>query len=150
MKGFAGRAAAGAAVVHGSFARCRGYSVAVPVAARMYGFTISDPTVGVAGASVETLADRLGALLDASGELPNTLAELTELKHALVDLRAFHEEAVTAQPGDPPWREVRRLLWRESVLGEAMLALRARFDASGSGMLRMFTRILVPRGALDD
>lgn len=107
-------------------------------------------TVGVAGAPVEALADRLGTLLDASRELPNTLAELTELKHALVDLRAFHEEAVTAQPGDPPWREVRRLLWRESVLGEAMLVLRDRFEASGNRMLRVFTRVLVPRGALED
>ena len=107
-------------------------------------------TVGVAGTSVETLAERLGELLDAPERLPGTLAELTELKRALADLRAFHEEAVTAQPGDPPWREVRRLLWRESVLGDAMLTLRERFDASGDPRLRAFTRVLVPRGALED
>ena len=107
-------------------------------------------TVGVADAPVETLAAGLGALLDAPARLPDTVSELTELKRALSDLRAFHEEAVTAQPGDPPWREVRRLLWRESVLGEAMLTLRDRFDASGDPKLRAFNRVLVPRGALDD
>lgn len=107
-------------------------------------------TVGVADAPVEMLAERLGELLDAPARLPDSLAELTELKRALADLRAFHEEAVTAQPGDPPWHEVRRLLWRESVLGEAMLALRDRFDASGDSRLRAFNRVLVPRGALDD
>ena len=111
-------------------------------------------TVGVAGTPVEALAERLGALLDAlldaPERLPGTLAELTELKRALADLRAFHEEAVTAQPGDPPWREVRRLLWRESVLGDAMLTLRDRFDGSGDPRLRAFTRVLVPRGALED
>ncbi len=107
-------------------------------------------TVGVAGTPVETLAERLGALLDAPERLPGTLAELTELKRTLADLGAFHEEAVTAQPGDPPWREVRRLLWRESVLGDAMLTLRDRFDASGDPRLRAFTRVLVPRGARED
>lgn len=107
-------------------------------------------TVGVADAPVEALAERVGELLDAPARLPDSLAALTELKRALADLRAFHEEAVTAQPGDPPWREVRRLLWRESVLGGAMLALRNRFDASGDPRLRAFNRVLVPRGALDD
>ena len=107
-------------------------------------------TVGVGGAPVEALAERVGAVLDAPDELPHTLADLTELKRALADLRAFHEEAITAQPGNPPWREVRRLLWRESVLGEAMLTLRDRFEASGDPRLRAFNRVLVPRGALDD
>ena len=111
-------------------------------------------TVGIADAPVEDLAIRLGSMLDAppgSAEaLPRTLPALRELKRALSDLRAFHEEAVTAQPGDMPWQEVRRVLWQESVLGDAILTLRDRFRASGDPRLLAFTRVLVPRGALDD
>ena len=107
-------------------------------------------TVGVADAPIEELTTRFGRWLDAPEELPRTLPALRELKRALSDLRAFHEEAVTAQPGEMPWREVRRVLWRESVLGQAILTLRDRFRASGDPRLLAFTRVLVPRGALDD
>lgn len=112
-------------------------------------------TVGIADASIEDLAMRFGRLLDdaTSGPaeaLPRTLPALQELKRTLSDLRAFHEEAVTAQPGDMPWQEVRRVLWRESVLGDAIRTLRDRCRASGDPRLLAFTRVLVPRGALDD
>lgn len=111
-------------------------------------------TVGIADAPVEDLAMRLGTMLDAASgsaeALPRTLPQLQRLKHTLSDLRAFHEEAVTAQPGDMPWQEVRRVLWQESVLGDAILALRDRFRASGDPRLLAFTRVLVPRGALDE
>ena len=111
-------------------------------------------TVGIADAPIEDLAIQLGSLLDATSgsleQVPRTLPALAELKRALSDLRAFHEEAVTAQPGEMPWREVRRVLWRESVLGDAILTLRDRFRASGDPRLLAFTRVLVPRGALDD
>ena len=111
-------------------------------------------TVGIADAPVEDLAIRLGSMLDAASgsaeALPRTLPQLQRLKRALCDLRAFHEEAVTAQPGAMPWREVRRVLWQESVLGDAILTLCDRFRASGDPRLLAFTRVLVPRGALDD
>ncbi|MYE82085.1 MAG: hypothetical protein F4X36_09645 [Gammaproteobacteria bacterium] len=111
-------------------------------------------TVGIADAPVEDLAIRLGSMLDATSgsaeALPRTLPQLQRLKRTLSDLLAFHEEAVTAQPGDMPWQEVRRVLWQESVLGDAILTLRDRFRASGDPGLVAFTRVLVPRGALDD
>lgn len=111
-------------------------------------------TVGIADAPVEDLATRLGTMLDAatgSAEaLPRTLPQLQRLKRSLSDLMAFHEEAVTAQPGDMPWQEVRRVLWQESVLGDAILTLRDRFRTFGDPRLLAFTRVLVPRGALDD
>lgn len=111
-------------------------------------------TVGIADAPVEELAIRLGSMLDAASgaaeALPRTLPALQELKRTLSDLRAFHEEAVTAQPGDMPWQEVRRVLWQESVLGDAILTLRDRFGTSGDPRLLAYTRVLVPRGALDD
>ena len=111
-------------------------------------------TVGIADAPVEDLAIRLGSMLDATSgsaeALPRTLPQLQRLKRTLSDLLAFHEEAVTAQPGDMPWQEVRRVLWQESVLGDAILTLRDRFRASGDPRLVAFTRVLVPRGALDD
>ena len=111
-------------------------------------------TVGIADAPIEDLARRLGELLDATSgsaeALPRTPPALQALKRTLSDLRAFHEEAVTAQPGDMPWREVRRVLWRETVLGDAILTLRDRLRASGDPRLLAFTRVLVPRGALDD
>ena len=111
-------------------------------------------TVGIADAPVEDLAIRLGSMLDATSgsaeALPRTLPALQRLKRTLSDLLAFHEEAVTAQPGDMPWQEVRRVLWQESVLGDAILTLRDRFRASGDPRLVAFTRVLVPRGALDD
>ncbi|MYE10774.1 MAG: hypothetical protein F4X99_03745 [Gammaproteobacteria bacterium] len=111
-------------------------------------------TVGIADAPVEDLAIRLGSMLDATSgsaeALPRTLPALQRLKRTLSDLLAFQEEAVTAQPGDMPWQEVRRVLWQESVLGDAILTLRDRFRASGDPRLVAFTRVLVPRGALDD
>ena len=111
-------------------------------------------TVGIADAPVEDLAIRLGSMLDATSgsaeALPRTLPALQRLKRTLSDLLAFHGEAVTAQPGDMPWQEVRRVLWQESVLGDAILTLRDRFRASGDPRLVAFTRVLVPRGALDD
>ena len=111
-------------------------------------------TVGIADAPVEDLAIRLGSMLDATSgsaeALPRTLPQLQRLKRTLSDLLAFQEEAVTAQPGDMPWQEVRRVLWQESVLGDAILTLRDRFRASGDLRLLAFTRVLVPRGALDD
>ncbi len=111
-------------------------------------------TVGIADAPVEDLAIRLGTMLDAASgsaeALPRTLPQLQRLKRTLSDLLAFHEEAVTAQPGDMPWQEVRGVLWQESVLGDAILTLRDRFRASGDPRLVAFTRVLVPRGALDD
>lgn len=111
-------------------------------------------TVGIADAPVEDLAIRLGSMLDATSgsaeALPRTLPALQRLKRTLSDLLAFQEEAVTAQLGDMPWQEVRRVLWQESVLGDAILTLRDRFRASGDPRLLAFTRVLVPRGALDD
>lgn len=106
-------------------------------------------TVGLAGAPVERLAEQFGGLLDGGGA-PKGFDALQDTKRALEDLKAFHQEAVTAQPGEMPWREVRRVLWRETVLGEGMIVLRDRLEATGNPMLRAFTRILVPRGALED
>ncbi|HEX7035043.1 MAG TPA: hypothetical protein VF210_04680 [Pseudomonadales bacterium] len=108
-------------------------------------------TVGLSAEPVERLAERLGELLDAGGtDLAAVDWDLQALKFALEDLKAYYQEAITAQPGGLDWREVRRVLWRETVLGEAMLALRGRFGASGDPVLAAFTRALVPRGLADE
>lgn len=98
---------------------------------------------GVAGASPDALRDELSAALAAE---PAEL-DLRRLKLVLEDLKAWYQEAMTAQPGQLPWAEVRRLLWDETELGLAMRELAATLTATGHPLHNAFVRVLVPRAA---
>lgn len=99
-------------------------------------------TVGVAGMAPAELCEALGVVLD--GDLPDDFARL---KLILEDLKAWHQEAITAQPGELAWTEVRRLLWDETELGLAMRQLGARLRGTGNPAHAALVRVLVPRAA---
>jgi D-proline reductase (dithiol) PrdB len=101
-------------------------------------------TVGVAGLPVDALVDQVATLLD--GAIPQRPA-LKALKYAVEDLKAYYQEALTAQPGEHVWQETQRTFWRETELGRALKLLDARLQARAD--LRGFSRILVPREALE-
>ncbi len=102
---------------------------------------------GAAKAPVEDLARMVGEAADAGAA---TVGDLKALKHALEDLKVYWLEAMTAQPGDYPPDGINRLLWRETELGRAMLAIHGAFAGSGNPLLIAFARALAPRYAIED
>ena len=71
------------------------------------------------------------------------------LKHALDDLLAWYQEAVTAQPGSTPsGRELVAWFWGETRASRLFLAVRERGVASEDPGVRLVVKaLLVPRGA---
>ena len=86
---------------------------------------------------------RLGKLLDAD-DLP--VDDLGWFKLAIEDAKVFYLEALTAQPGEYDQRQVQKTLWRETVLGAALIRFCEKFEATDN--LRMFARIIAPREAV--
>lgn len=100
-------------------------------------------TVGVSKSSVDTILKTLGELAD-NPDKP--LPELSWLKMAIEDAKAFYQESLTVQPGQYTTQTIERWLWDESTLGAAMRLLHGRFNEDAA--LRPFTKILMPRNAL--
>ena len=100
-------------------------------------------TVGVSKSSVDAILKTLGELADDSEQ---TLPELSWLKLAIEDAKAFYQESLTVQPGQYTIASIERWLWDESALGAAMRLLNDRFSKDEA--LRPFTRILAPRSAM--
>lgn len=99
-------------------------------------------TVGIAKAPIAALADRLSETLDQPlSETP----DIRGLKYALEDLKTFYQEALTAQPGPHDFREITRVMWRETELGRAMLALHERFARHENRRFQGFARGIAPR-----
>ncbi|HPU53102.1 MAG TPA: hypothetical protein PK359_16195 [Burkholderiaceae bacterium] len=104
-------------------------------------------TVGIAKAPVAALAGRLADALDAPAL---ETIDRKALKYALEDLKSHYQEALTAQAGAHDPAEVARILWRETELGRAMLALNERFLAHADPRMQAFARGIAPRSQRAD
>ena len=68
--------------------------------------------------------DALATLLDEN----KTPSDITWLKYAVEDIKAFYFEAMTAQPGDYDSDALQHQFWQESSLGAAILAFHDLFN----------------------
>ncbi len=100
-------------------------------------------TVGVSKTPIDAILNTLGGMAD---DPDVTLPDLSWLKLAIEDAKAFYQEALTAQPGAYTAESIRQWLWDESALGAAMRLLNDRFSEDEA--LRPFTFILAPRSAV--
>ena len=99
------------------------------------------------GISKHSLAENLATL---GGHLvKRTLpTDITWLKRAIEDLKAFYLEALTAQPGSYDGNIVQEQFWQETRLGAAILALSAQFQSANDDRLKLVARLLAPREAV--
>jgi hypothetical protein len=100
--------------------------------------------VGLADESPELNAQTLAEHLD-DGVAP---ADITWLKRAIEDIKAYYIEAMTAQPGDYDSAAIQAQFWRESCFGAAILAFHHQFQNSDDDQLKLIARILAPREAV--
>jgi hypothetical protein len=107
--------------------------------------------VGVSGMPIEQagafVASFLGTTppVNPQADRPLGLA----LKLAVDDLRAYYEEAAAAQPGEPSPGGLQQWLYRETVVGEILLAVRQRaFESTDESVRALADRSLIPRAVL--
>lgn len=100
--------------------------------------------VGIADQSPEQNLQILADHLDA-GKLP---ADVTWLKRAVEDIKAFYMEAMTAQPGEYDGHALQLLFWRETSFGAAVLTLYHQFQNSDDDRLKLIARMLASREAV--
>lgn len=108
----------------------------------------SRTTFGLSGLEPMALPAFVTAFLDGgTPENPQPDRPLSQsLKLATDDLKAYYQEAVTAQPGSAGGRRVDDWMWNETVLGRMLFALSAACAASDDPvMARIGTNSLVPR-----
>lgn len=100
-------------------------------------------TVGVSGLTMEDAAEFAASY---SGDSPASpydarLSAGVALKHVCDDLKAYHYEAVGAQPGNLSPRDIDRWFWFETATGKMLLSIR-------QACLRSADKSLQPLGAL--
>lgn len=100
--------------------------------------------VGVADQSPEHNIQILAEHLD-DGVLPT---DITWMKRAVEDIKAYYTEAMTAQPGDYDRRALQAQFWHETSFGAAVLAFYHQFQNSDDDRLKLIARILAPREAV--
>ena len=100
--------------------------------------------VGIADQSPEQNTQTLARHLD-EAELP---ADITWMKRAVEDIKAYYIEAMTAQPGDYDAQLLQTQLWQQTSFGAAVLALYEKFARSDNDQMKMIARILAPRDAV--
>lgn len=100
--------------------------------------------VGIAEEPPERNAEALAEHLDA-GTLPT---DITWLKRAIEDIKAYYLEALTAQPGDYDERDLQARFWQETRFGAAVLAFYHQFQESDDDRLKLIARLLAPREAV--
>jgi D-proline reductase (dithiol) PrdB len=100
--------------------------------------------VGIADQPPEKNVQILGGHLD-DAVIPR---DITWLKRAIEDLKAYYIEAMTAQPGDYDSGALQVQFWQETSLGAAILVLFHQFQNSDDDQLKMVARILAPREAI--
>ena len=105
-------------------------------------------TFGLSGLEPAALPAFVTAFLD--GESPdNPLPDqplARSLKLATDDLKAFYQEAVTAQPGSATGKQVNDWMWYETALGRVLFALSDACSQSNDPvMARIGTKSIVPR-----
>lgn len=100
-------------------------------------------TVGVSGRTPAEAGAYVVALLEAGRADP---PQMQALKYACDDLRAFYEEAGSAQPGALSGPELERWLYLGTVYGEVLRALQPVCVRSDDPALRHFGKLLlIPR-----
>lgn len=104
-------------------------------------------TFGVAREPIEACLRRVGEAADAHSVETDGLKAL---KYAIEDAKAYWLEAMTAQPGSLEADALYRLLWRETDLGRAIVAIQAACSESDNPMLQGFARAVAPRSATED
>ncbi len=87
---------------------------------------------------------QLAQMLDA-GETPK---DITWLKRAIEDLKAFYLEAMTAQPGEYDATALQSMFWHETELGAAILVFYNTFQNAEDNRLNIVARMLAPREAV--
>ncbi|MEQ9450206.1 MAG: hypothetical protein RJQ07_01360 [Pseudomonadales bacterium] len=100
--------------------------------------------VGVADQSPEQNLQILADHLD-GGQITD---DITWLKRAVEDIKAFYLEAMTAQPGEYDSQALQQQFWRDTSFGAAVLAFYHQFQNSGDNQLQLVARILAPREAV--
>jgi hypothetical protein len=105
-------------------------------------------TFGVSGLTPEQAGDFVVAMIDA-GAMPDHAPGLPlaqTLKLACDDLRAFYEEAGSAQPGQLTASELERWYYLDTVAGQMLDRLQKRCLASDDEALQhLGKRVLIPR-----
>ena len=72
--------------------------------------------------------------------------DLTELKFALEDLKAFYAEAIMSRPGDYAVGYAEQIIYEESNLGALIMAYVEYFDANEQ--TKPFVRVLTSRASV--
>ena len=102
--------------------------------------------VGLADKAPRDNVDALATLLDEN----KTPSDITWLKYAVEDIKAFYFEAMTAQPGDYDSDALQHQFWQESSLGAAILAFHDLFNDAQQTQMKLVARLLAPREAVAD
>lgn len=105
-------------------------------------------TVGISGLTPEQAVDFVVSRIGAN-PLPNYNPEITlakSLKLACDDLRAFYEEAASAQPGRLTSKALERWYYLDTIAGQVLHQLRDLCLASNDDTLQLIGKlILIPR-----
>lgn len=74
--------------------------------------------------------------------------DITWLKRAIEDIRAYYIEAMTAQPGDYDSTALQNQFWQETHFGAAVLRIYHQFQNADSDQMKLIARMLAPREAI--
>jgi hypothetical protein len=108
-------------------------------------------TVGVSGLTIEHAAEFAASYSGANPASPYdaSLSAGVALKRACDDLKAYHYEAVAAQPGNLSPQDIDRWFWFETATGKVLLAVRQACLKSSDESLQPLGKLtLVPRAVV--
>ena len=100
--------------------------------------------VGISELDPAQNIEKLAELID-SGELAS---DITWLKRAVEDLKAYYLEAMTAQAGPFDKAEQFRQFWSETEMGAAILEVAQRYQEHENNGFKLVARMLAPREAV--
>ena len=100
--------------------------------------------VGISDFSPIENVTKLSELIE-SGDLAS---DVTWLKRAVEDLKAYYLEAMTAKPGTYDKAEQFNQFWADTEMGAAILAIADRYQNSDNDGLKLVARLLAPREAV--
>ena len=100
--------------------------------------------VGIVDQSPEQNIQTLADFLD-EGVRPK---DITWMKRAVEDIKAYYMEAMTAQPGEYDSQALQAEFWQETSFGAAVLALFDQFQNSDDDRIKLIARMLAPREAV--
>jgi hypothetical protein len=105
-------------------------------------------SVALSGLSIEAIGQALCEFIAppaGAGTAPGTL-DARALKFACDDLRAFYEEAASAQPGQMDASRIQEWMYGRTVAGKVLQAVRERAEGSGDPAMRLIGSLtLIPR-----